>query len=308
MKSRKLVYRLAIAMCTGMFLVLLMGATVTQTEAGRGCGDDWPLCNGRFVPDYTITSIIEYSHRIVSGVVGLLVIATTIAVFLRVPRRDAKVYAAGALFFTVLQAGLGAAQVKNPQSEAILALHFGFSLLAFTCTLLVVTTVRAVIRAEGAASLSTDKPVSARFRWAVWLTTIYSYLVVYTGAYTSHTDSGGGCAGFPFCNGQLVPDALEGATAVAFAHRTAAYALFTFVLILALYARRVYASNADIYHGARWALVLVSAQVLSGGLLMALMGTGSYVIATLLHTLIISVLFAVLSYLSIAVWNAARGR
>jgi cytochrome c oxidase assembly protein subunit 15 len=311
MRNNRLVHTLAIAMCVGMFLVLLMGATVTQTESGRGCGDDWPLCNGRFVPDYTITSMIEYSHRLVSGVVGLLVLAATIAVYKRVPRSDAKLYAAGALFFTVLQAGLGAAQVKNPQSDAILALHFGFSLLAFTCTLLVVTTVRAAIRAERATSLTTDKPVSGRFRWAVWLTTLYAYVVVYTGAYTSHTDSGGGCAGFPLCNGQLVPEVLEGATGVAFTHRTAAYALFTIVLLLALYARRVYSSHRDIYTGAVWALVLVTGQVLSGALLMVLMGTGSYVVATLLHTLIISVLFAVLSYLSITVWSAgraARGR
>lgn len=294
-------------MCIGMFLVLLMGATVTQTDSGRGCGDDWPLCNGRFVPDYTITSIIEYSHRVVSAIVGLLVLAATIAVFLRVPRRDAKWYVSGALFFTVLQAGLGAAQVMNPQSDEILALHFGFSLLAFTCTLLTVTSVRAAIRAgRSSGALKPTKPVSKTFRGAVWLTTLYSYIVVYTGAYTSHTDSGGGCVGFPLCNGQLVPDALEGATAVAFTHRTAAYALFAIVLLLAIYAYRSYAAHRDIYNAARWSLVLVTGQVLSGALLMVLMGTGTYVLATLLHTMIISVLFAVLSYLSIIVWHAGR--
>ena len=31
----------------GMFLVLLMGATVTSTGSGEGCGRSWPLCNGR---------------------------------------------------------------------------------------------------------------------------------------------------------------------------------------------------------------------------------------------------------------------
>jgi len=304
MRNGKWVKGLALAACIGMFLVLLMGATVTQTEAGRGCGDDWPLCNGKFVPDYTITSIIEYSHRVVSAIVGLLVLGAAIAVFARVRQTGPRVYASGALFFTVLQAGLGAAQVMNPQSDAILALHFGFSLLAFTCTLLTVTSVGAYYRGERHAEART--PLSGRYRAAVWLTTVYSYIVVYTGAYTSHTDSGGGCAGFPLCNGQIVPDALEGATAVAFTHRTAAYILFAAVLLLALYTRRAYATHRDIYGGARWALVLVAAQVLSGALLMALMGTGSYVIATLLHTMIISVLFAVLSYLSITVWGAGR--
>ncbi|WP_309122702.1 COX15/CtaA family protein [Paenibacillus sp.] len=303
-KGGSAVRALALAACIGMFLVLLMGATVTQTESGRGCGDDWPLCNGKFVPDYTITSIIEYSHRVVSGVVGLLILAAAIAVFLRVPRRAPRLYSTGALLFTVLQAGLGAAQVMNPQSDAILALHFGISLLAFTLTLLTVTSVRAYFR--GDRSIEAVRPVSGGFRLAVWLTTLYSYVVVYTGAYTSHTDSGGGCAGFPLCNGQVVPSALEGATAVAFTHRTAAYLLFAVVLALALYTWRAYASRRDISNGAMWSLVLVVAQVLSGGLLMALAGTDSYVLGTLLHTMIISVLFAVLSYLSITVWEAGR--
>lgn len=304
MRNERIVKTLAIAACIGMFLVLLMGATVTQTESGRGCGDDWPLCNGRFVPDYTITSIIEYSHRVVSGAVGLLILAAAIAVFLHVRQRAARWYSGLALFFTVLQAGLGAAQVMNPQSSAILALHFGISLLAFTLTLLTVTSVREYYRRS--MPHSSGKRVTGGYRLAVWLTTLYSYIVVYTGAYTSHTDSGGGCSGFPFCNGQAIPSTLEGATAVAFTHRTAAYLLFFVILILALYTRRAYAGNRAITAGAGWALVLVFAQVMSGALLMALMGTGSYVAGTLLHTMIISVLFAVLSYLSITVWKLGR--
>ena len=51
---------LAAATSIGMFLVLVNGALVTKTESGRGCGDDWPLCNGKFVPAYTLESMIEY--------------------------------------------------------------------------------------------------------------------------------------------------------------------------------------------------------------------------------------------------------
>lgn len=302
MGKKKFAYSLSIAMCIGMLLVQLMGATVTQTESGRGCGDDWPLCNGKFIPDYTITSIIEYSHRVVSGAVGLVVLIATIAVYKYSRRRDAKVYAGGALFFTVFQAGLGAAQVMNPQSSEILALHFGFSLLAFTCTLLTVVAMRAEMQEDRGIRPQPSQPVSAGFRWFVWLTTIYSYIVVYTGAYTSHTDSGGGCSGFPLCNGAVVPADLSGAVLVAYIHRMAAYLLFALVLIMAIYARRKYSDHPYIYKGSTWALVLVTAQVLSGGLMMVLMGTGSYIFGTLLHSLIITMLFGVLSYLSIAVY------
>ena len=304
MNSGKTVRWLTVAACVGMFLVQLMGATVTQTESGRGCGDDWPLCNGKFVPDYTITSIIEYSHRVVSAVVGLLILAAAIAVFRSVKRREPRLYAGGALFFTVLQGGLGAAQVLNPQSEEILALHFGFSLLAFTCTLLAVTSVREYYR--GSLAPQRSPRISAGYRWSVWLATVYSYIVVYTGAYTSHTDSGGGCAGFPLCNGQVVPAALEGTTAVAFMHRTAAFLLFAVVLALAIYTWRKYGNIPRFSAAAAWSLLLVVLQVASGALMMVLMGTDSYVLGTLLHTMIITVLFAVLSYMSVAAFKARR--
>ena len=50
-------------------------------------------------------------------------------------------YASGALIFTIVQAILGAMAVMWETSSAVMALHFGFSLLAFTFTLLVVLRV-----------------------------------------------------------------------------------------------------------------------------------------------------------------------
>ncbi|WJH32245.1 COX15/CtaA family protein [Paenibacillus sp. CC-CFT747] len=90
--------KLALASCIGMFLVLLMGTLVTKTESGRGCGDDWPLCNGKFIPAYTVESMIEYSHRFVTGIEGLLVLGATVGVYLYIKRKDARFYAASSLF------------------------------------------------------------------------------------------------------------------------------------------------------------------------------------------------------------------
>ncbi|WP_274363888.1 COX15/CtaA family protein [Paenibacillus thermotolerans] len=302
---KKSVKTLAMAACIGMFLILMMGVTVSQTESGRGCGDDWPLCRGKFVPAYTVESMIEYSHRAVTGVVGLVILASTIATFAYVKRKDARFYAGGALLFTIVQALLGAAQVKNPQSDEILALHFGISLIAFTFTFMLVVAIRQAERGAAGRKASAI-PVPKWFQTAVWLTAIYAYLVVYSGAYVAHTESGGGCFGFPLCNNTLVP-ALEGATAIAFAHRMAAYALFFIVLVLAFIARSKFASNRLIRNGANLAFAFVTGQIASGALLMALMGTEWYVFGTLLHTILVSLLFAVLVYLGISTRAAGRG-
>ena len=64
-----------------MFLVLIAGVIVTKTDSGSGCGGGagFPLCNGKFVPAYTLESIIEYSHRAITGVEGIFVLMTFVA-------------------------------------------------------------------------------------------------------------------------------------------------------------------------------------------------------------------------------------
>ena len=49
--------------------VILWGAVVRATGSGAGCGNHWPLCNGEVLPqDPSITTLIEFSHRLTSGV------------------------------------------------------------------------------------------------------------------------------------------------------------------------------------------------------------------------------------------------
>src|SRR4030081_3280617 len=115
---------LAAATTCGMFLVLVMGAAVTNTGSAEGCGRSWALCNGQFVPEFTVSTAIEYSHRAVTGVEGFVVVALT-AVMLRLWRGDRATVALALLMFgtLVLQAGLGAGAVMAPQSAVLLATH-----------------------------------------------------------------------------------------------------------------------------------------------------------------------------------------
>ncbi|AGH95628.1 COX15/CtaA family protein [Pseudobdellovibrio exovorus] len=56
-------------------LVILWGAWVRISHSGDGCGDHWPLCGGEFIPDFTEKKTwVEYSHRMMSGLYGLIVI------------------------------------------------------------------------------------------------------------------------------------------------------------------------------------------------------------------------------------------
>ncbi|MFD2613729.1 COX15/CtaA family protein [Paenibacillus gansuensis] len=292
--------------CIGMFLVLLAGAVVTNTESGRGCGTDWPLCNGKFVPAYTIESVIEYSHRAVTGLEGILVLACVAAVAFKVrERRDSLYYALGALFFTVLQAALGAMAVIWEPTAAIMALHFGISLLAFACTLLLAISIWQRGNTSSALLTGTKTMVSKGYRSGVWLIAVYTYIVVYIGAYVRHTDSGAGCLGWPLCNGEAVPE-FSGAAGIAFMHRIAAALLWIAIASLAATAWRKYKSESTVVLGSMWALALVTAQVFSGALLVTTMGTDLYLFTILLHIMLVSGLFAVISFLCITTFKAAR--
>jgi cytochrome c oxidase assembly protein subunit 15 len=287
----KMLKWLAIIATFFMFLVMIAGSLVTKTESALGCGNDWPLCNGKWVPEYTLESMIEYLHRFITGISGLIVAAFTIAAWRRYRgNQEVRSLAVFAFFFIVLESLLGASAVKWPQSSSVLALHFGFSLLAFSGVLLLTLFV---LQREKHAQL-VKGPVSKRFRNYVWGVTVYAYGVVYLGAYVRHSGSSMGCGEWPLCQGKLIPE-LSGQTGIHFAHRIGAAVLFFLVLGIMLYAVRHYRHvRRDIQNGSVIAFILVVIQVLSGGLVVTFR---LHLYATLFHSAVITCLFGVLCYL-----------
>ena len=68
-------------------LVILWGAFVRISGSGAGCGEHWPLCNGVALPvSPTLHTVIEFSHRLTSGLSGMLAIALLALALLRSPK------------------------------------------------------------------------------------------------------------------------------------------------------------------------------------------------------------------------------
>lgn len=296
--------RLAYATCIGMFIVVLNGAIVTKTDSGLGCGTDFPLCNGKFVPAYTVESIIEYSHRFITGVVGLLVAFVFILLWRnRRDLRDSFLYASSTLLFTVIQAIMGALAVVYTQNSPVMALHFGFSLLAFASSFLLGVSMRNQVRGISQRKTEDQRPVKDVFRYGVWFSLLYTYIVIYVGAFVRHTDSAGGCSGWPLCNDQWIPD-LSGGTLIAFIHRIAAALLFIVIAAMAHFAYHHYKHHRDIRLYGIWSLVLVIGQVLTGGFVVFTLQDETWLLfSSLLHTVFIVGLFSVLCAMSIRVWQ-----
>ncbi len=53
--------------------MILFGAWVRITGSGAGCGSHWPTCHGEIIPiEPNIKTIIEFTHRVTSGLLGIL--------------------------------------------------------------------------------------------------------------------------------------------------------------------------------------------------------------------------------------------
>lgn len=297
--------RMFAAICAaGMFLVVVMGALVTDTGSAHGCGRSWPLCNGHFVPAWAVQSLIEYSHRAVAGVVGVMIMALGVWAWRRYGRfPEVKVLALVGISFVWVQALLGAAAVLWPEAPAVLALHFGLSLTAFAGVLLLAVLL-AQIEASGRPSALRAVPVPAGLARSAWWLLAYTYLLVYLGAYVTHADAGMACLGWPLCNGHVVP-ALRGAVGVVFAHRVAA--LVAAVWLVAWRGRVIARApeRADLRGAADLALGATLLQIASGALLVwTHLSTG----AILLHGTLVCAMFGALSYLCLQLLPEPRRR
>jgi heme A synthase len=94
-------------------LVILWGAVVRATGSGAGCGAHWPTCNGSVIPlAPTVGTLIEYSHRLTSGIALLLVAAVLHQVRRhREPGHLARFWSAASMVLILTEAAVGAGLV-----------------------------------------------------------------------------------------------------------------------------------------------------------------------------------------------------
>lgn len=112
-----------------MILIVLTGAAVRLTGSGLGC-PDWPTCfKGRISGSMSIHPFIEYSNRMVTGALIVIVGATFLAAIFREQRRRDLILLSGALVLGVFaDALLGAVVVYSKLNPYLVSLHLLLSL------------------------------------------------------------------------------------------------------------------------------------------------------------------------------------
>ncbi|HEU0025470.1 MAG TPA: COX15/CtaA family protein [Thermoleophilaceae bacterium] len=238
--------RLALATGVATFLLIIVGGIVRVSDSGLGCGPagsgfhGWPFCNGEVVPGVDLHSAIEYTHRVLAGIVGLLIIALAVQAWRRYRGHRGLVWATGALVVLVLaQGALGGATVEENLEEAYVAAHLGLAMLLIGLVLYVWRATRPeVIGADPAEGGRGMRPLAVVTSAAVLCTVV-------AGGYMAGTQNYGradyqlgdgahhACGKeFPTCNGDFMPFGQARLVDIHLTHR--AFVYLTTVLALAL--------------------------------------------------------------------------
>src|SRR3989454_73369 len=221
------------------YLLIILGAIVRITGSGMGCGEHWPLCNGKLLPPLDLPTLIEYTHRLGAAAGSALVVAVAgYAGWLRqgacsrgsgarygplpgsAPRPTVRPSVAPyvALGLLALQVALGAVTVKLELPPWTVILHLG------TAMLLLATLI---VAARGPHPLSpSPRGGEGERRARAGLVALgLGFVTVLFGALTANLGAASACLGFPLCNGQLVPDG-NYLQHIHWTHRLLAYPLF----------------------------------------------------------------------------------
>ena len=226
------VARLATITASLMFALIVVGSVVRTTGSGLSC-PDWPLCQGKLIPPMQFNIFMEWVHRLIALLVGVLLFATAATIALRAETRarlGGLALLAVVLYFT--QALLGALTVWKLLDPSVVSGHLAVGLLLFAT--LVTTAMLARLQDAPPAR---DESVPASLVPLLGVATLAVWLQAVLGGMVSTNHASLACPDWPRCNGEWFPP-MVGLVGLQVAHRIGAYALTILLLFTAFRAAR----------------------------------------------------------------------
>ena len=284
--------RLVLATAVATFVLIIVGGVVRVSDSGLGCGPagsgfhGWPFCNGDVVPGMDLNSVVEYTHRVLAGVVSLMIVAIVVQAWRR--HREYLVPAVGLLLLILAQAALGGATVEDNLEEAYVAAHLGLAMLLLGGLLYLYRNVSGATIADG----------GPRMRVLGIAASVAVLCTIVAGGYMAGTQNYGradyqlgdgahhACGKqFPACNGEFMPFGKARLVDIHLTHR--AFMYLAAILVISLV---VVAIRRGVLTRWAWGLAaLLAVQILVGALNVWL---DEYELLILLHLALGTLLWA----------------
>ena len=186
------------------FFLIVFGGYVASSESGLGCGPEWPMCNGELVPVLKGATLIEYLHRVIGALLGLI----TVLLFIKINRAKAG-HTARFVNFTMLglltiQVLLGAVVVVRDLPSIIITIHLLIAMVFMACQIWIWKSPELV---------GTSTPpllYKKNHRWMIYNLNLLLVLLLLTlafGAYIKHQSYGVAC-GWLVCRNALFPTSI----------------------------------------------------------------------------------------------------
>lgn len=209
MLSASLFRRVAFLTALFAYLQIALGGVVRVSGSGLGC-PDWPLCHGRPYPPADIHSIIEYSHRTVGAITGILIIVTVVLAWLvfRNTRPLVAWLATASLVGVAAEGGLGGLVVAKQLAPWLVLVHLGLAMLIVG--VLLATAVMSLPEAEGIRDTGFVRMLVAA--------AAATYVMLLTGSTVVASGADNLCRSWPLCGGGFALD-FSGANVFTMLHR-----------------------------------------------------------------------------------------
>jgi heme A synthase len=211
---------LSLATLVATYCLIVLGSTVRVTNSGMGC-PGWPLCSGRIGPISQFHPLMEQSHRYLTSLVTVLILALAALAWRAGPKAR---YVRGPALVSVgviaVQVVLGAITVITNNAPVTVALHLAVGLLFLG--IVTVTAVASFIRPEQSWSLLHQPDRLA------WVAVAGLFFVLISGSLVVDGGAQSACKSWPACFGSR---ASGGLVVLQLAHRSMVLIGVTLVVI-----------------------------------------------------------------------------
>jgi len=114
------------------YALIVWGGYVTLGGYGLGCGTFWPTCNGAIFPALSWPTLVEYVHRLLTILTGVLLLISTVLVWRMKPRPVGPSRAmALAIILLIIQSLLGGDVVVTGLDPLVTTLHLAYATAVF---------------------------------------------------------------------------------------------------------------------------------------------------------------------------------